>query len=233
MTHPLDNPIWHALGGPLARFVDGETRERVRRFDPEVSIFGAVDALDASAWQALAESTGLGGAVFLFRDEVAAPPRGWKEIYRAPTLQMVAGEIAEAPEIGVETLSEDDLKEMLALTKLTEPGPFLPRTRELGTYVGVRRGGQLVAMAGERFQLKGWSEISAVCTHPDARRQGLGAALTLWMAQQIRARGNEAFLHVVEENENARRLYEAIGFTLRRKVDVVAAVWEGLQAETG
>ena len=233
MTHPLDNPVWHALGGPLARLGHADRGDRVRRFDPEVSIFGAVDALDASAWQALAESTGIGGAVFLFRDQVASPPRGWKEIYRAPTLQMMAGEIAETPEIAIEALGEDDLEEMLALTKLTEPGPFLPRTRELGTYVGVRRGGQLVAMAGERFQLEGWSEISAVCTHPDARRQGLGAGLTLWMARQIRARGDKAFLHVVEENENARLLYEAIGFTLRRKVDVVAAVWEGTSAESG
>ena len=231
MTHPLDNPVWHALGGPLARFSDAHPRDRVRRFHPEVSIFGAVDSLDESGWQALAESTGTGGAVFLFRDEVPSPPPGWKEIYRAPTLQMVAGELAETPEAAIETLGEDDVEAMLALTKLTEPGPFLPRTRELGTYAGVRRGGQLVAMAGERFQLEGWSEISAVCTHPDARRQGLGAALTLWMARRIRERRDEAFLHLVEENENARRLYEAIGFTLRRKVDVVAAVWEGLSTE--
>ena len=233
MTHPLDNPVWHALGGPLARLGHADPAGRVRRFDPDVSIFGAVDHLDESAWQALAESTGIGGAVFLFRDEVASPPRGWKEIYRAPTLQMVAGEIAEAPAIEIETLGENDREEMLALTKLTEPGPFLPRTRELGTYIGVRREGRLVAMAGERFRVEGWTEISAVCTHPEARRQGLGTGLTLWMARQIRARGDEAFLHVVEENENARRLYEAIGFTLRRKVDVVAAVWEGLHAETG
>ena len=80
-------------------------------------------------------------------------------------------------------------------------------------------------MAGERFRLRGWTEISAVCTHPDVQRQGLGAALTLSIAHQIRARGDEAFLHLVETNETAKRLYESIGFTVRRKVDVVGAVW--------
>ena len=140
---------------------------------------------------------------------------------------MVAGELTEVPETSIAPLGPGDVDEMLALTKLTEPGPFLSRTHELGRYVGVRHQGKLVAMAGERFQVTGWTEISAVCPHPDARRQGLGAALTLWMVRQIRERGDEAFLHLVEANEDARRLYEAIGFTLRRRVAVVAAVWEG------
>ena len=116
---------------------------------------------------------------------------------------------------------------MLDLTRRTEPGPFLARTVELGTYVGIRHGGTLVAMAGERLKAPGFTEISAVCTHPDARRRGYGAALTLWMAAHIRQHGDEAFLHVLEANENALRLYEAIGFRRRRMVDAVAAVWTG------
>lgn len=228
MTNPLDNPVWHALGGPLARFSDADSGDPVRRFAPEVSIFGAVERADATGWQALAEAVGPGGAVFLFRDEVPPPPPGWKEIYRAPTLQMVAGELRPVPAAAIARLGVEDVEEMRALTELTEPGPFLSRTHELGTYVGVRQAGRLVAMAGERFQLDGWTEISAVCTHPDARRQGLGEALTLWLAARIRERGDEAFLHLIETNENALRLYEAIGFRLRRKLDVVAAVWEGL-----
>ena len=225
MTNPLDNPVWHTLRGPrtdLAEQVRGGT---ALRFRSEFSLFAAVEDFDDDAWNAQAELVGPGGVVFLFRDQVPAPPEGWTELLRIPTLQLVAGDLSPPPDAAVITLGDADVEEMLALTKLTEPGPFLPRTHELGTYVGVRQGSQLVAMAGERFQMPGWTEISAVCTHPDARRQGLGAALSLRVAQNIRARGDEAFLHVVETNESARLLYESIGFRIRRMMDVVGLQW--------
>ena len=225
MENPLDNPVWHTLRGPrtdLAEQVRGGT---ALRFNSEISIFAAVERLDDEAWNAQAELVGPGGVVFLFRDRVPAPPEGWTELLRIPTLQLVAEELAPTPKTAIVTLGDADVAEMLELTKLTEPGPFFPRTHELGTYVGVRQGSQLVAMAGERFQMPGWTEISAVCTHPDARRQGLGAALSLRVAQNIRERGAEAFLHVIETNEAARLLYESIGFRTRRMMDVVALQW--------
>lgn len=225
MANPLDNPVWHTLRGPrtdLAEQVRGGT---ALRFSSEISIFAAVEHFDDDAWAAQAELVGPGGVVFLFRDQVPAPPEGWTELMRIPTLQLVAGDLAPAPDAAIVTLGDADVEEMLALTKLTEPGPFLPRTHELGTYVGVKQAGRLVAMAGERFQMPGWTEISAVCTHPDARRQGLGAALSLRVAQNIRKRGDEAFLHVIETNESALLLYESIGFRIRRMMDVVALQW--------
>ena len=143
---------------------------------------------------------------------------------------MVAGDLAATPapatDLSVVPLGEEEVEEMLALTMLTEPGPFLPRTFELGAYIGIRRDGRLIAMAGERLKLPGWTEISAVCTHPDARREGLGAALTQRMAQEIRRKGDEAFLHVIVANENALRLYRALGFEVRRRVEAVVAQWE-------
>ena len=225
MANPLDNPVWHTLRGPrtdLAEQVRGGT---ALRFSSEISIFAAVEHFDDDAWTAQAELVGQGGVVFLFRDRVPAPPEGWTELMRIPTLQLVAGDLAPAPDAAIVTLGDADVEEMLALTKLTEPGPFLPRTHELGTYVGVKQAGRLVAMAGERFQMPGWTEISAVCTHPDARRQGLGAALSLRVAQNIRKRGDEAFLHVIETNESALLLYESISFRIRRMMDVVALQW--------
>ena len=186
--------------------------------------------VEAAAWAAQSGLVGHEGMSFLFRDRVPPPPAGWREAFRIPTLQLVAGDLAPASELSVGRLAEADADEMLALTRLTEPGPFLRRTWELGTYVGVREQGRLVAMAGERFRLPGWTEVSAVCTHPDARRRGLGAALSLWVARHIRERGDEAFLHVVETNENALRLYEAIGFKVRRTLDVVGAQWLGESA---
>lgn len=232
---PRDNPAWHALRGPLARFVDPTTKPTtppVLRFDPEVAIFTAMERLDEASWAAHAEMAGVGGFAVLFRDRVPEPPAGWHEQYRGPCVQMVAGDVPEPPAFDFVELGPDDGPEMLALAQRTEPGPFFARTHELGRYVGVRRGGRLLAMAGERFRVPGHVEVSAVCTHPDVRGEGLGGALTLEVVRAIRARGDEAFLHALTTNENAIRLYRKLGFELRREVDVVAAQWrdDGLQA---
>ena len=222
----LDNPVWFALRGPLAHFAEPAARPRAIRFQPEVAFFGAVDRVDAASWAAQAELVGHRGIAVLCRDVVSPPPPDWTEVFRGPTWQLVAGDIPPAPELAVTPLGAADVEEMLALVADTEPGPFMLRTVELGRYIGVRQAGRLVAMAGERLRLPGWVEISAVCTHPDVRRQGLAAALTLMLAHEIRAQGSEAFLHVLETNENALRLYRELGFEIRRKVDVVAARWD-------
>ena len=230
MDDPLDNPVWHALNGPLSRFAEKGSGGRAVRFTPKVSIFSAVEQMDAAAWEAQAELVGEGGAVFFFRDRVPPVPAGWTEFFRGPTYQMLAGELPPPSDLSLTVLGDTDVDEMIALTQLTVPGPFLERTHELGFYVGVRQKGKLVAMAGERFRVPGWTEISAVCTHPDVQRQGLGAALTLAVAHQIRARGDEAFLHLVETNVTAKRLYESLGFRVRRMVDVVGAVFGEAQS---
>jgi predicted GNAT family acetyltransferase len=196
-------------------------------FDPEVSVFGGVDTLDERAWASIAEAVGPEGSCGLFRDAIGSVPAGWEEHFRGACWQLVARELAAPKGIRVERLGPDDVSEMLALTGLTEPGPFQPRTFELGGYVGVRRGGRLIAMAGERFRVPGFVEVSAVCTHPDARGERLGGELTLQVARSIRASSGEAFLHVLETNQNALRLYQKLGFVIRRSVDVVFAQWHG------
>ncbi|MFT7649713.1 MAG: putative GNAT family acetyltransferase [Candidatus Poriferisodalaceae bacterium] len=117
-------------------------------------------------------------------------------------------------------LTSADADEMVAITDLTEPGPFLRRTIEIGGYVGLRRDGQLVAMAGQHLR----GEVSAVCTHPSAQRLGLGAYATLKVAEAIRARGGEAVLHVRETNETAHRLHQRIGFRADGEFHVTALI---------
>ena len=219
----LANTVWHALRGPQASLAQANVSGRALRFDPEVSPFGAVERLDDEAWKEQADLVGSQGFAVLFRDAVPPPPAGWEEVVRMPTLQMVAGELPSAADLPVVSLGAGDVPEMLELTQLTEPGPFLARSIEMGGYLGVRREGRLVAMAGQRLRIPGWTEVSAVCTHPDAQRQGLGAAMTLHVAAAIRERGERVFLHVVEANENAIRLYESLGFRVQRKVVAVAA----------
>jgi len=223
----LDNPVWHALNGPLSRFAADRSTADLVHFDPEVSVFSAVDRIDPVMWHRIGELVGINGFCGLFRDVVDPPPEGWEEHFRGPCWQMVAGRIPEPSGLDVVRLGPKDQTEMLALAELTEPGPFMLRTPELGRYVGLRRDGRLLAMAGERFRVPGYVEISGVCTHPDARGEGLAAELTLDVARAIRAGGDEAFLHVLESNENAVRLYQKLGFVIRRKIDVVFAQWHG------
>jgi predicted GNAT family acetyltransferase len=115
-------------------------------------------------------------------------------------------------------LGPDDSDEMVALVALTEPGPFSAETWRTGRYFGLRRHGALIAMAGERLRVEGWGEVSAVCVHPDARGEGLGAALTLAAAGAIAERGDRPMLHVAEANDPAHNLYRQLGFEVRRTV---------------
>jgi predicted GNAT family acetyltransferase len=114
-------------------------------------------------------------------------------------------------------LTHEDIPEMLALTKLTEPGPFLSRTIELGSYFGIHESGSLVAMAGERLHMTGFTEVSAVCTHPNFRGRGYGNALMSTVITGIMNRGETPFLHVKTDNP-AVDLYKKLGFRVRAQL---------------
>ncbi len=131
--------------------------------------------------------------------------------------------LAAAPDPEAVRLGPADVPEMLDLVARTQPGPFLARTVELGTYLGIRRGGALIAMAGERLHPPGWTEISAVCTDPAFRGEGLATRLILAVAHGIRERGETPFLHTGAQNTNAIRLYESLGFRLRLRTAFLAA----------
>jgi ribosomal protein S18 acetylase RimI-like enzyme len=103
---------------------------------------------------------------------------------------------------------------------LTKPGPFAQRTIVLGSYVGIRSGDQLVAMAGERMRFDGFTEISAVCTHPDHRGRGHAVLLVSALMRSILARGETPFLHIFSDNTSAAALYRKLGFTYRRSLTV-------------
>lgn len=220
-AHLLDNVAWYSLTGP--RRSHAERQGRAARFDPEVAPFAAVDDhAEPPAWDDLLELVGPGRRVVLIAPDVTAPA-GWVEEIRIPLFQLVADEVdTSGAADGLLELGAADVPEMLELIAATQPGPFEPRTVELGGYVGVRDDdGRLVAMAGERLRVDGYSEVSAVCTVPELRGTGLGTKLVLAVVAAIRARGEEAFLHVAATNTNALRLYLALGFTERIKADAI------------
>ena len=225
--HLLDNPVWHSLNGPLARFAAPDSSGALAQFDRDVSVFSGVECADDGMWQRISECIDVEQSVGLFRDWVPEVSTGWEEHFRIACFQMIAGDIPLSTSRDVVQLGPDDAQEMLDLVQLTESAPFGLRTREMGRYVGVRRDGRLVAIAGERFRVPGFVEISAVSTHPDARGHGLATDLTLNVAASIRMGGSEACLHVIDSNETALRLYLKLGFVVRRKVEVVFAQWHG------
>ncbi len=216
----LDNPVWHALTTRQAALAEGDGA--ARRYRPDVSAFWAADRLDAEGWSALAHLAGPGGAVVLARRDLGDLPDGWTMRGGGVGHQMVATDFVAGPPDdslpGLRRLTPDDVGAMLELVALTEPGPFEVATIELGDYFGVFDGAHLVAMAGERMRLPGHTEVSAVCTHPDARGRGLATALTRRVADGIVARGETPILHVRQDNHDARRVYERLGFALRRRI---------------
>lgn len=209
----LDNPVWAALSGPHARFA--ERHGRAMRYPEDVSPFAALDdPADPGAWADLAELAGPGATVLAAGPGVVVPPE-WEIIWSDAGVQLVdlGGQAEPEPEAVV--LTRDDVPEMLDLVERTRPGPLRPRTIELGTYLGVRREGALIAMAGERLRVPGWTEISAVCTDPAYRGQGLGTRLVRAVAAGIRERGETPFMHAAGGNTGAIRLYESMGYVIR------------------
>lgn len=225
MAHPLDNPVHAALTGPHAHFA--ERKGGALRYPVDVSPFMALpDNPNEQDWADLAALVGPGATTALTGAD-PQPPAGWEVVWNLRGVQMVddGSENApiNAPDAEAVRLTAADVPEMFALVEQTKPGPFLTRTIELGTYLGIRREGRLAAMAGERLHLTGWTEISAVCTAPDFRGSGLATRLVQALVQQIRDRGETPFLHSAATNTNAIRLYQAMGFRLRRNVQFVAA----------
>ncbi|MFD0319066.1 GNAT family N-acetyltransferase [Streptomyces flavalbus] len=219
----LDDPVGQSLGGPHARLA--RRRGGAATYLADVATFSAVPVQpDAADWADLAELLGGPGAFADLFSSPAAPPPGWEPVFSLAGRQMIwpGGHLPDragtGPDTGLVVLGKEDVPEMRALVARTEPGPFWPRSHELGTYLGVRAGGTLVAMAGERLRPPGWTEISAVCTAPEARGRGHAARLVGALAARIVARGERPFLHVAETNTAAIALYERLGFETRGQV---------------
>jgi ribosomal protein S18 acetylase RimI-like enzyme len=239
--HILDNAAWAALTGPHAPFA--ERVGRAARYPLDVSPFTALaDPADPRAWDDLAALVGPGTVTPVTGAKSA--PQGWETVQHGQGVQLVDTALRAEPAPEAVRLGPDDVPEILDLIALTEPGPFLPRTVELGTYLGIRHRGRLIALAGERSEMgvppaggwgrlrpPGWTEISAVCTAPDHRGKGLATRLVRAVAYGIRERGDTPFLHASATNTGAIRLYESIGFTLRRRSDFLLVRTPGAQQE--
>jgi len=221
-TGVLQRPIWHALTTRQSGLAAGTPR--ARRFPIDVSPFAAT-AQDDPASLADLLPLAIPGQPLVFLQEGPIPtPPGLVEEFRGSGVQMTATCItAPARTAHVLDLGDDDATDMLALATLTRPGPFLPRTNTLGAFVGIRDDrGRLMAMAGQRLRVEGHTEVSGVCTHPDARGHGHAALLSAIVARRILDHGQTPFLHAFTTNHTAIDLYSRLGFVVSRDISIAA-----------
>jgi ribosomal protein S18 acetylase RimI-like enzyme len=217
-AHPLDNPVWHALRGPHARFA--LRRGLAVHYQREVTVFSAFDTASAQAYADLAMDLPAGAEARLIRREVDPLPSDWTEVNCIRLFQMMAErdtiDVLDGPE--VVQLVPAHAQAAATLVDLTKPGPFGPRTLEMGRFIGVLEDGELLAMAGERMHLPGYIEMSAICTHPQARGRRLAEHLMRRLMHAAYARGERPFLHVLPDNDAAIALYRRLGFELRAEM---------------
>ena len=224
--HPLNHPIWTALTTTQQALAEGDAR--VRRYPTDMTPFADMPDLSAENFAALRAMMSPADIAVLFTPEAVTRPAGFNVVL-AETGEQMIGTPVETPTNGVDivTLGAADVPAMLELTTLTKPGPFSTRTHELGTFLGIRVDGQLVAMAGERMKPAQYTEMTAVCVHPSHRGRGYGQMLLGAVSRQIVARGEIPFLHVFTSNHSAIALYRRQGMEIRRRLHMTVLKKEG------
>ncbi len=215
----LNNPIWNSLSSAHNNLALGNGLAKC--YPAEIGPLSGLAEQTPSAYEALRALAGSGGVQVLFLDEPPVPRSGWAMIRGGLLTQMIYA--ASSPTLQPATadpsmrlLTPSDVPAMVELAKLTEPGPFRNRTHELGVFFGIFEDGRLVSMAGQRMRVPGFVEVSAVCTHPDARGRGYARTLMSAVMANILNDGGIPFLHSFADNHAAIRVYEALGFTHRQ-----------------
>lgn len=215
LKHLLDNPVWEALGTEDARLNCGT--DAVKYFADDVSPFVGMRHWDDQDLAQLVQTLpGDRSFSVMIADQVRIPAC-FDIVFTTPLYQMVCTRFQPIfdSRLSMRSLGDADIPTMLALTSLTKPGPFLQRTIDFGHYIGIVEGDKLLAMAGERLHVQGYTEVSAVCTDPAHLGKGYASHLMSHACETIIQRGNVPFLHVKQDNTRAIAKYEHLGFSIR------------------
>lgn len=216
MNHVLENPVYNALLTGDSHLSFGT--ENVKYFDAEVSPYVGFPEDYANGFTDLCELLPPGRRILYARPAPVITPGGWQLQHEIKGLQFVyeGNNIPEGDFSNIVPLTEQHVDEMIELVKLTRPGPFGKRTIDFGSYHGIFVNGQLAAMTGQRLHVAGYTEISAVCTHPGHLGKGYASALMQHQMQIILNSGQQPFLHVRDDNDRAIAVYERLGFNISR-----------------
>jgi ribosomal protein S18 acetylase RimI-like enzyme len=220
MQHPLDNPIWTALNSGSACFAFGDGV--VRFIDRRIGFFAGIPLYDTEHLNQLYEAMDSGMRVIVFPPGYLELDTKWKVRNDNALLQMVFEKpsLNLSSDASIRALAAADVPEMLALTQLAKPGPFLKNTIDFGGYFGFFVDGKLVSMAGTRLAAGPYTEVSAVCTHPDFVGQGLAQRVLPHVINYIQQQGQIPYLQLYPDNLPALRLYQRLGFVERANLRV-------------
>jgi len=219
MEHLLDNPAWNALTSGNSNLSNGN--ELVKYFSPEVSPFVALKHNTSENFKLMHRILPFESPVLYVTHRQIDIPALWKQLQCVQAFQMVYDTVQSSiPDPGTElvSLTDEHIPQMLALTKLTNPGPFVERTIDFGHYQGIFDGDKLVAMAGQRLHIDHYAEVSAVCTHPDHTGKSYARRLLSSQIQRILAANKTPFLHVRCDNDRAVKVYQDMGFVARSEM---------------
>lgn len=219
MNDLLANPVYHALLSGDSKLSFGN--ENVKYFDEQVSPFVGFDEGYDKGFAELHELLPVGRKILFATPKELTPPSGWQVHQVIKGLQFVYENDSTINNefTNLIPLQEIHVEQMIQLAKLTKPGPFGLRTIDFGNYFGIFEKEKLVAMTGQRLHVQNFTEISAVCTHPDHTGKGFANKLMQQQLQLILQQGQQPFLHVRDDNQRAIALYERMGFTISRTMN--------------
>ena len=227
----FENPPLEALRSSQRHFAIAAGR--ARKYPADVTPFAAIDDGSIEALRDLQSIMEPGEATYIVSEAPPAMPKGLSCGGPLGVKQMTyphdrpLPDVAEIAGIRIEPLSCANAAEMVELTTIAFPGFFRIRTCEMGSYYGIRHGGRLVAMCGERMNIGDYHEISGLCTHPEFRGRGYAAVLMMQLMRDHRAAGLRSYLHVSANNANAIALYERMGFEHRGEFQLRLITREG------
>jgi ribosomal protein S18 acetylase RimI-like enzyme len=228
MTDLLANPIWHSLSTRHSDLANGN--HLAKRCPEDIGPLSGIPEQSTECWEALKAIVPPADHCVLFLDKPADTGGRLKLVTQFPIEQMLceSPKTVSSTDVEIEELGENHVHEMMSLAALTEPGPFRRLTIQLGGYVGIRVGGHLAAMSGQRTAIPGYREVSAVCTHPSYRGRGYAATLVCAVMDQIAKHGDLPYLHVRQDNISAIRLYRHLGFRITRTLHcTIVTISEG------
>jgi ribosomal protein S18 acetylase RimI-like enzyme len=219
MKDLLHNPVYHALLSGDSHLSFGN--DHVKFFDEEVSPFAGFASEYDKGFKQLYDILPYGRKILYANPSFIYQQAGWQIVHEIKGLQFVYEKSGEflLDFTNITPLNKSHVEQMMHLAKLTRPGPFGKRTIEFGSYFGIFDKEKLVAMTGQRLHIERYTEISAVCTHPDYLGMGYAYKLIQHQLQLILQQGQQPFLHVREDNLRAIALYQRLGFNISRNMN--------------